>query len=445
MSKIRNKLLSIIASALITTSAAGFTGVTAFAGFGRERIAKESELMQYVFSSTSAAIKDIAAGKRSNAIVEIKLPAGMRTDQNKLNVNTLLDTLTAEFPYELYWFDVTEGILCSVSTYMIGNIEYFDAVRVKLSVIDDYKANNIAYTVDTAKTSATTSAISTAKSIVNANKNASDYDKLNAYRKAICDLVSYDYNAASHANGQCYGDSWQLIYVFDGDPRTNVVCEGYAKAFQYLCDLTTFNDPMIKCSTVSGLFGEKGETGCSHMWNIVSVNGKSYLADLTNCDEGKCGADDYLFMKGALQSDATGCVFQLDIAGRPSKTLFYTYNDDTRNILSDDFLTVVCRKNTTPATPTEPTTPTKPSEPTIPVEPTTPVTPPSTAILDAHGHLLGDANGDGVVNAKDALAVLKHSAGLHILIDELASDMNSDRHVNAKDALLILQTSAGML
>lgn len=443
MTKIRNKLFSIIASALVTASATGFTGATAFAGFGQERIAKESELMQYVFSSTSAAIKDIAAGKRSNAIVEIKLPAGMRTNQNKLNVDTLLDALTAEFPYELYWFDVTEGILCSVNTYMIGNIEYFDSVRVKLSVIDNYEVNNIAYTVDTSKTSATTSAISTAKSIVNANKNANDYDKLNAYRKAICDLISYDYDAANHTNGQCYGDSWQLIYVFDGDPRTNVVCEGYAKAFQYLCDLTTFNDPTIKCSTVSGLFGEKGETGCPHMWNIVSVGGKSYLADLTNCDEGKCGADDYLFMKKASQSDATGCVFQLDVAGRPSKTLFYTYNDDTRNVLSDDFLTVVCGKNPTP---TEPATPTKPSEPTTPVEPTNPVTPPSTIIvLDAHGHLLGDANGDGVVNAKDALAVLKHSAGLRVLIDELASDMNSDRRINAKDALIILKKSAGML
>lgn len=30
----------------------------------------------------------------------------------------------------------------------------------------------------------------------------------------------------------------ELIWVFDGDSSTNVVCEGYAKAFQYLCDLS---------------------------------------------------------------------------------------------------------------------------------------------------------------------------------------------------------------
>ena len=37
-------------------------------------------------------------------------------------------------------------------------------------------------------------------------------------------------------NGLPYGDPWQLIYVFDDDPDTNVVCEGYAKAFKYEAD-----------------------------------------------------------------------------------------------------------------------------------------------------------------------------------------------------------------
>ena len=61
--------------------------------------------------------------------------------------------------------------------------------------------------------------------------------------------MSYDQSSAG--GGASYGDPWQLVYVFDGDPSTNVVCEGYAKAFQYLCDLTRF-DGDVTCRTVSG-------------------------------------------------------------------------------------------------------------------------------------------------------------------------------------------------
>ena len=71
----------------------------------------------------------------------------------------------------------------------------------------------------------------------------SDYEKLAAYCREICGLVSFDY--AATANGVPYGDPWQLVNVFDGDPATNVVCEGYAKAFQYLCDLSEFKGDIV--------------------------------------------------------------------------------------------------------------------------------------------------------------------------------------------------------
>ena len=59
------------------------------------------------------------------------------------------------------------------------------------------------------------------------------------------------------------------------------VCEGYAKAFQLLCDLTTFNNN-IACYTVSGVM--TGATGAgNHMWNVVHMDDEnSYLVDVTN-------------------------------------------------------------------------------------------------------------------------------------------------------------------
>ena len=58
------------------------------------------------------------------------------------------------------------------------------------------------------------------------------------------------------------------------------VCEGYSKAFQYLCDLSSFKDK-VECHSVSGV------TSGPHMWNVVAMeDGYNYLVDVTNCDEG---------------------------------------------------------------------------------------------------------------------------------------------------------------
>ena len=60
--------------------------------------------------------------------------------------------------------------------------------------------------------------------------------------------------------------------------------------------------------------------------------------------------------------------------------------------------------------------------------------------------MLGDVNGDGDINGKDALACLKHSVQLEILtgIDLKVADVNHDNEVNGKDALAILKHSVGL-
>ena len=109
------------------------------------------------------------------------------------------------------------------------------------------------------------------------NQNCTDYDKLLNYRNAICDLVTYDYEAQQ---SPLYGNSYQVINVFDDDMYSNVVCEGYAKAFQYLCDLSDFDND-VECHTVTGVT-DAGAGAGEHMWNIVNIggsDGESYLVD----------------------------------------------------------------------------------------------------------------------------------------------------------------------
>lgn len=88
--------------------------------------------------------------------------------------------------------------------------------------------------VDTDKTADTQAAVDNATDVVLTNKGLSDYHILRNYKDDICERVSYNDEAASGT--MPYGDPWQIIYVFDDNPDTNVVCEGYAKAFKYLYD-----------------------------------------------------------------------------------------------------------------------------------------------------------------------------------------------------------------
>ena len=56
----------------------------------------------------------------------------------------------------------------------------------------------------------------------------------------------------------------------------------------------------------------------------------------------------------------------------------------------------------------------------------------------------GDINGDGFINAKDALAVLKHAVGIEAVRDAKMADVNHDGYINAKDALKILKVAIGL-
>lgn len=65
----------------------------------------------------------------------------------------------------------------------------------------------------------------------------------------------------------------------------------------------------------------------------------------------------------------------------------------------------------------------------------------------AGGLKLGDANGDGDVNVKDAIMVLRHNAEIDLLTDAqfTAADVNCDGYVNPKDAIEILRYNAQII
>ena len=68
------------------------------------------------------------------------------------------------------------------------------------------------FTANPEKIAAAAKAAENAKAIVEDNKNKSDYDKLRAYKDAICELVSYDFTVIENPDTP-FGDPWQLVYV----------------------------------------------------------------------------------------------------------------------------------------------------------------------------------------------------------------------------------------
>ena len=239
--------------------------------------------------SLSWPVAELGASGNGQADVLAKLKERLA---QSLDMDRVYKCLAADLPYEMFWMDNRYAWGSSLSRE--GNTASVKSVTVRLYVSRDYQGGSTS--TSPSKIAAANRAAENARDIVDRHRDKSDQEKLAAYREEICRLTAYNTGAAG--GGAPYGDPWQLVYVFDGDPNTNVVCEGYAKAFKYLCDLSEF-DGNVVCRTVTGTMGDGG-----HMWNVVQMgDGKNYLVDVTNCDSGTIGADDRLFLTGAERAE----------------------------------------------------------------------------------------------------------------------------------------------
>lgn len=243
--------------------------------------------------------------------------AAARAKFKKFNSSSIVYALLADCPFDLYWYNKAAGGGCRVASSLQCVKESEETVTVNgyikfsFTVAQDYAKAE--YEIDPAYGQGVSAAAENARSIVDQYEGLDDYDRLLAYKNEICALASYNSPAAQNT-ATPYGNPWQLVWVFDGDPETKVVCEGYAKAFQYLNDLSAGDAVVI---STQGLLD-----GRAHMWNVVAMDdGKNYLADLTNCDNGMAGYPDKLFLAGCVSGGVTeGYRFSV-----PKGSLLYSY------------------------------------------------------------------------------------------------------------------------
>ena len=280
----------------------GFSSSSMAASYSAK--ANLNRVEQNVYNTLKAEIEKIASGQRKDTNIKTTGVLGSQASATKV-----WHALLADLPYELYWHDKTEGK--GVGFTFTGS---FKDVTFSFAVAQEFRGADLT----TTNIPNVPAAVQTARSVVAANASKSDHDKLQAYRQYICDQVSYNYAAArgEYANG--YGNPWQLLWVFDGDSTTNVVCEGYAKSFKYLCDLTEESNGWtgdVETINVTGTMGAE-----NHMWNIVRIGGGNYLVDVTNCDTGMKGYPRKLFLRGAVGDGISYTV----------ENTVYTYDDVTR-------------------------------------------------------------------------------------------------------------------
>ena len=272
------------------------------------------------FSNTDLGVEDFSALSvdEAKALVSQNMP---------VHSSKIMNALLFASPYNLYWFDKTTGMGMTYSfsrsrtTLKLYNFTFY------FYVASEYQGrNNLEVSSDYGE--AVSAAASNANTIIENNAGLDDYSKLLAYNNEICKLTDYNYSAAG--GGVAYGNPWQLVWVFDGDPDTKVVCEGYSKAFQYLCDNSVFRCSDLYTISVSGYLAGEG-----HMWNIVHMDDeKNYVVDITNSDPG--GEGNYgsrLFLIGAVSGSVS--------SGYTLKNGYlYTYKTSTMNSYSEDVITV---------------------------------------------------------------------------------------------------------
>ncbi len=343
-----------------------------------------------IYDALRKAAGEIADGRRNSAVVDVPLAdLGIRSGEDNgytaeelgldyiydwdtrtwnpdryVNLRKLISydfekvkaCLIADCPYEFYW---TTGVISYTngSAGSDGNTVYFtdDSISFLIEVESKYRGDpSDIYSVNTAVTGQAAAAADLAAGIVGEAAALGDYEKLAYYKDRICGLVTYDHDAARNSAGYTDRGPWALIYVFDGDRTTNVVCEGYSEAFQYLCDQTDFSSGKICAYCVTG--DMRGGTGEGpHKWNIVHMDdGHNYLADITNSDEGSTGEDGKLFLKGVTGSVAEGytrsweereeTVTNADGSTStyiyPAGSILYTYDEETKALFTQADLTV---------------------------------------------------------------------------------------------------------
>ena len=358
---------------------------------------------------------------KMNAIGFEMLDAVMSSHEggNGSDTSLILSKLLCNMANELFWFDKTTHTdeygneTGGMSSYFYFKLSYGLTTAnvseiyycVSFAVSDEYldteypqtitKDGIVAQNVSAEAIAKMRAAENTAKGIIEEARNMGldDIGKIKYYHDTICDLITYD-NASATNPGE-YGNPWQMIYVFDGDTSTNTVCEGYAKAFKYLCDNTEF-ETKTDCLIVMGTLYQDNKNRGGHMWNTVIRNGIAYHMDVTNDDNDSDPTK--IHTELFLMHPKTGEMTDFYYYSYGASYIHYTYDDDMFDVYTEP---VLC------------------------------LTP---------DFYYGDVNMDGVIDMADCVKIVTGSKSNSLdFIEKVMADIDKSKVVDTTDAEVLSQ------
>ncbi len=229
--------------------------------------------------------------------------------------------------------------------------------------------------------------------------NTTTFDKVKAMHDWIVSNVTYKQNA---------GDDNYIRNIYNTFVTKSIVCEGYSKAFKYLCDL---ND--IPCILVTGEgYNSSTSAGEDHMWTYVQMeDNKWYAVDVTWDDPiggstSKIRTDYFLIGSGTVVSNMTFS---------QSHVVDYTLNNGTNMGFKAPILSTSVYASSAGTGGTSSTTPSLPEIPEIPDIPDIP------GIPDIPEGII--PGGDDVANTK--YTVVDTTSKYKFTIEEINKAINA--------------------
>lgn len=112
-----------------------------------------------------------------------------------------------------------------------------------------------------------------------AKSDDSDYRKALCYHDAIIDAIDYAYDEKGQPSTEEWAHSVLGVFLSGNGDISGAVCEGYAKAFQLLLNLSKIDNLTVSGVGVTAI-GSEG-----HLWNMVKLGEVYYYFDLTWDDQ----------------------------------------------------------------------------------------------------------------------------------------------------------------
>ncbi len=200
----------------------------------------------------------------------------------KLN-SAIIRALSYDYNYYTWWYGGIYYFQSDVVVPMITNGDYSKSI-VEVKICSN-SSNNSYYITDSVLLPVL-EAFRNAEDVANSVQELSQLDKMSYFRDYLINTSEYDDEAyeydTSHEDLSTYdykkyAYSHSFINMFDNNPDTKVVCDGYAKSFLLLCDLAGIDDVYY----VDGYELASDGDGGNHAWNKYYDEDGVYLIDIT--------------------------------------------------------------------------------------------------------------------------------------------------------------------